>query len=259
MSIRRIIRADGRRHDELRSITIERGVNSYAEGSALIRWGGTVVHCTASLENRVPSFIKGHGTGWVTAEYSMLPRATQERNHRDRKREISGRSCEIQRLIGRSMRGAVYMGSLGERTVHIDCDVLQAAGGTRTASITAAFICLVDALRMIADADRLANIPLASQIAAVGVGLVGGHKMLDLSYEEDSTAEVDCNIAMTSAGEFIEIQSTGEKRSFSRIVLGHMIKLADDGLKRIFAMQREALDLSPDEKSLFDHLAAGEE
>ena len=255
----RIVRADGRRIDELRNITIERGVNSYAEGSALIKWGDTVVYCTATVDNCVPSFVRGGGMGWVTAEYSMLPRATRERNQRDRKEIPSGRSFEIQRLIGRSMRGAVYLGSLGERTVHIDCDVLQAAGGTRTASITAAFICLVDTLRMIARADGLANIPLASQIAAVGVGLVGGHKLLDLSFEEDSSAEVDCNVVMTSTGEFIEIQSTGEKRSFSRTVLGHMMKLADVGLKRLFEIQREALDLSPDETSLFDHLAEGEE
>ena len=255
----RVVRADGRRVDELRNITVERGVNVYAEGSALIKWGDTVVHCTATVENRVPSFIKGCSAGWVTAEYSMLPRATRERNQRERRGILRGRSFEIQRLIGRSMRGAVYLGSLGERTIHIDCDVLQAAGGTRTASITAAFLCLVDALRMIARTDKLANIPLAAQVAAVGVGLVGGHKMLDLSYEEDTTAEVDCNVVMTSAGEFIEIQSAGEKRSFSRTDLGHMIKLAADGLKRIFAMQREALDLSPDEKSLFDHFTVGEE
>ena len=255
----RIVRADGRRHNELRDITIERSVNTYAEGSALIRWGKTVVYCTATVEKRVPSFIKGSGSGWVTAEYSMLPRATHERNKRDRKELPSGRSFEIQRMIGRSMRGAVYLGSLGERTICIDCDVLQAAGGTRTASITAAFVCLVDALRMITDADKLGGIPLAAQVAAVGVGLVGGHNLLDLSYEEDSTAEVDCSIVMTSAGEFIEIQSTGEKRSFSRTDLGHMMELADTGLKHLFAIQREVLNLSPDETSLFDDLASGEE
>ena len=254
----RFIRADGRHVDELRNITIERGVNSYAEGSALIKWGDTVVYCTATVENRVPSFIRGSGTGWVTAEYSMLPRATRERNQRDRNEMPSGRSIEIQRLIGRSMRGAVYMGSLGERTIRIDCDVLQAAGGTRTASITVAFICLVDALRIIADADKLASIPLAAQIAAVGVGVVGGHKLLDLSHEEDTSAEVDCNVVMTSTGEFVEIQSTGEKCSFSRNVLDHIIKLADIGHKRLFKIQREALSLSPDETSLFDHFAAGE-
>jgi ribonuclease PH len=254
----RIIRADGRRHDELRNIAIERGMNAYAEGSVLIKWGDTVIHCTASVENEVPAFLRGSGTGWVTAEYSMLPRATQERNQRDRKGNIKGRTYEIQRVIGRSMRGAVYLGSLGERTVHLDCDVLQAAGGTRTASITAAFICLVDALRMIADTDKLGNLPLAAQVAAVGVGLVSGHKLLDLSYDEDTMAEVDCSVVMTSAGEFVEIQGTGEKRSFSRNDLGQMVKLADVGLKRLFAIQREVLNLSSDEASLFDHLAEGE-
>jgi len=241
----------------LRNIIIERSVNSYAEGSALIRWGHTVVHCTATVENRVPAFLKGGGAGWVTAEYSMLPRATQQRNQRESRGHMSGRSFEIQRLIGRSMRAAVFLGSLGEKTIHLDCDVMQAAGGTRTASITAAFVCLVDALRVIAKADKLVNIPLAAQIAAVSVGLVGGHKTLDLSYEEDTMAEVDCNVVMSSAGEFIEIQGTGEKRSFSRADLNYMMMLADVGLKRLFAIQRDVLGLSADETSLFDRLSAG--
>jgi ribonuclease PH len=252
----RIIRADGRRHDELRNITLERGVNKYAEGSSLIRWGDTIVHCTATVENRVPPFMRGGGTGWVTAEYSMLPRATQDRNQRDAKKgSPSGRGSEIQRLIGRSLRAAVYLGSLGERTILLDCDVLQASAGTRTASITAAFVCLVDALRVIAETDRLGHIPLAAQVAAVSVGLVNGDQMLDLSYEEDTMAEVDCNVVMTSAGEFVELQGTGEKRSFSRPDLDYMLGLAETGLKKLFELQREALQLSSDEAALFDHLA----
>ena len=252
----RIIRADGRRYDELRNITLERGVNKYAEGSSLIRWGDTIVHCTATVENKVPPFMRGGGTGWVTAEYSMLPRATQDRNQRDGRKGLSnGRSSEIQRLIGRSLRGAVYLGALGERTVLLDCDVLQASAGTRTASITAAFVCLVDALRVITDTDRLGNIPLAAQVAAVSVGLVKGDQMLDLSYEEDTMAEVDCNVVMTSTGEFVELQSTGERRSFSRSDLDCMLGLADTGLKKLFGIQREALSLSSDEAALFDHLA----
>jgi len=254
-----VIRADGRRHDELRNISIERGVNKYAEGSALIKCGDTAVHCTATIENRVPHFMRGGGSGWVTAEYSMLPRATQDRNQRDVQKGMpSGRGSEIQRLIGRSLRGTVYLGSLGERTIVLDCDVLQAAGGTRTASITAAFICLVDALRVIADIDRLGAIPLAAQVAAVSVGLVNGDQLLDLSYEEDSTAEVDCNVVMTSSGEFVELQGAGEKRSFSRSDLDYMLGLADVGLKKLFALQREVLELSPDEISLFDRLLMGE-
>jgi ribonuclease PH len=255
----RVIRADGRRHDELRDISIERGINRYAEGSALAKWGDTVVHCTATVENRVPSFLRGNGSGWVTAEYSMLPRATKDRNPRDvRKNSPAGRNSEIQRLIGRSLRAAVYLRSLGERTVVLDCDVLQASGGTRTASITAAFVCLVDALRVIAERDRLETVPLASQVAAVSVGLVKGDQLLDMSYEEDSMAEVDCNVVMTSAGEFVELQGTGEKRSFARSDLDYMLGLADVGLKRIFALQRDALGLSSDEISLFNRLASGE-
>jgi ribonuclease PH len=168
----------------------------------------------------------------------------------------SGRSSEIQRLIGRSLRAAVHLGSIGERTVLLDCDVLQASGGTRTASITAAFVCLVDALRRIASDDHLNTLPLASHVAAVSVGLVEGAPLLDLSYEEDKTAEIDCNVVMTSAGNFVELQCTGEKSSFSRNSLDYMLSLAETGLEKIFSVQREALALSADEEGLFDSLSS---
>jgi ribonuclease PH len=246
-------RADNRRYDELRDISIERGVNRYAEGSALIRWGDTVVNCTASVENKVPPFLRGLGSGWVSAEYSMLPRATQERNQRDVSRgKLSGRSSEIQRLIGRSIRAAVDFALLGERTILIDCDVLQASGGTRTASITVSFVCLVDALRTISAADCFDALPLTAQVAAVSVGMVDGSHLLDLSYDEDHVAEVDCNVVMTSAGEFVELQGTGERSSFSKRALDQMLSIAESGLKRVFQIQRDVLDLSETESALFD-------
>ncbi|MDR1511084.1 MAG: ribonuclease PH [Synergistaceae bacterium] len=249
------MRADGRHARELRNISLESGVNKYADGSAMIRLGDTVVYCTASIENRVPPFLRGYGSGWVSAEYSMLPRATQDRNQRDIRRGMpSGRSSEIQRLIGRSMRAAVHLGSIGERTVLLDCDVLQAAGGTRTASVTAAFVCLVDALRKIASADGLKGLPLAAHVAAVSVGLVEGSILLDLSYEEDKIAEADCNVVMTGSGDFVEVQCTGEKSPFSRKSLDCMLSLAQTGLETIFSAQREALRLSEAEARLFDSL-----
>jgi ribonuclease PH len=255
MSDGAIVRADGRRAEDLRNISLESGVNKYADGSAMIRLGDTVVYCTASIENRVPPFLRGLESGWVSAEYSMLPRATQERNQRDVRRGMqSGRSSEIQRLIGRSMRAAVHLGSIGERTVLIDCDVLQAAGGTRTASITAAFVCLVDALRKIASAGGLRALPLAAHVAAVSVGLVENDILLDLSYDEDRTAEADCNVVMTGSGNFVEVQCTGEKSSYPRKCLDRMLSLAESGLETIFSAQREALRLSPAEAELFDSL-----
>jgi ribonuclease PH len=242
-------RADGRLQNELREISIERGVNEYAEGSALIKWGGTRVHCTATVEERVPEFLRGKGSGWVTAEYSMLPRATRSRNSRENAR--GGREFEIQRLIGRALRDSVYLGSIGERTIVLDCDVLQADGGTRAASITASFVCLTDALRAIS-AGGGAPIPIGAQVAAVSVGMVNGVPLLDLSCEEDISAEVDFNVVTTSAGEFAELQGSGEKRAFSRSDLNCMIDLAREGLEWIFEIQREALGLSQEEASLFD-------
>lgn len=217
-----------------------------------MRCGGTLVHCTASVEDRVPPFMRGRGTGWITAEYSMLPRATGERTPRDiSKGKLSGRSSEIQRLIGRSLRGAVDMTMIGERTIRIDCDVLQADGGTRTASITAGFMCTVDALRSISCVDAL-----QAQVAAISAGIVGGTAMLDLCYAEDSSADVDCNVVMDSSGRFIELQGTGEGASFSRDELDEMLALAERGLAEIFDFQRRSLDLSAAERQLFASLAS---
>lgn len=250
-------RGDGRGAGELRAISIGRAVNRYAEGSAFVRWGETVVYCTASVEGKVPSFLKGTGRGWISAEYAMLPRSTHERMPREgAKGKIGGRASEIQRLIGRSLRAAVDLSRLGERTIWIDCDVLQADGGTRTASITGAFVALVDALRSVQrDAGAVAPLPLQAQIAAVSVGKISGRMLLDLCYEEDSAAEVDSNIVMNSRGEFAEFQGTGENGSFSRAELGEILTLAECGLRKIFAAQREALRLTEGEKELFDALA----
>ncbi|MDL2263037.1 ribonuclease PH [Synergistaceae bacterium OttesenSCG-928-I11] len=245
------MRPDGRRYDELRPLSADRGINRYAEGSLLLKWGNTVVHCTASVEDRVPPFMRGQGTGWVSAEYSMLPRATHERTPRDvNKGRINGRSSEIQRLIGRSLRAAVDLNRIGERTIWLDCDVLQADGGTRTASITGAFVCLVDALRTISGVDAL-----VAQVAAVSVGKVNGVSVLDLCYEEDRTAEVDCNVVMNSRGEFVELQGTGEGGFFSRAEFDEMLRLADTGLTALFELQRQALDLSASEKPIFTRVS----
>lgn len=244
-------RFDGRRPDELRPISIKRGINRYAEGSVLLSWGNTIIHCTASAEDRVPPFMRGQGSGWISAEYSMLPRATHERTPRDvNKGRVNGRSSEIQRLIGRSLRAAVDMPKLGERTIWLDCDVLQADGGTRTASITGAFICLVDALRRIACLSSL-----VSQVAAVSVGKVNGEPVLDLCYEEDRMAEVDCNVVTNSRSEFVELQGTGEGGFFSRSEFDVMLELAQSGLNTIFDLQRDVLELSSQEKVLFSNLA----
>lgn len=250
-------RPDGRAPGELRAISLERGVNRYAEGSTIVRWGDNVVYCTASLEDRVPSFIRGSGQGWVSAEYSMLPRSTRERKQRDIRRGYpDGRSNEIQRLIGRSMRAAVDLAGLGERTIWIDCDVVQADGGTRSASVTGAFVCLVDALRKIE--GELDGLPLVAQVAAVSAGKMNGTILLDLCYEEDSAAEVDCNIVKTSSGRFVEFQGTGEGGFFSGDELNEIVSVADEGLAKLYAMQRNVLELSRKERELFDVLAAEE-
>jgi ribonuclease PH len=255
-SLKQRLRADGRGFSELRAISIERGFNLYAEGSALVRWGNTVVHCTASVEDKTPAFMRGGGSGWLTAEYDMLPRATHERSQRDSRRgRINGRSSEIQRLVGRSLRAAVDLRAIGERTILLDCDVLQADGGTRTASITCAFICLVDALRTLRKALSLPGLPLAAQIGAVSAGKLDGSVLLDLCYEEDRDAATDCNIVMNSAGDFVELQGSGEGGFFSRSELEEMLLLADRGMKKIFALQKDALTLSPEENSLFEEIA----
>ena len=249
-------RADGRDLCDLRGISFERGVSRYAEGSAFVRWGNTHVLCTASVEDKVPQFLRGTGGGWVTAEYAMLPRATAQRSPRDvSKGKVNGRASEIQRLIGRSLRAAVDLSMIGERTVTIDCDVLQADGGTRTASISAGFIALFDALRFLRDSERITDIPLKNQIAAVSVGKVGGRIMLDLCYEEDSAAEVDANLVMTGRGEFIELQGTGEGGSFSASELSEIIESGRAGIKIIMDMQRCVLGLSEKEQELFDRCA----
>ena len=246
-------RADGRTPRELRPLSIERGFNLYAEGSALIRWGRTVVHCTASIEDRAPAFKRGSGTGWLTAEYGMLPRATHDRTARDVQRgRVNGRSSEIQRLIGRSLRSALDLDVIGERTVWIDCDVLQADGGTRTASISCGFVCLVDAMRALKQSASLPCLPIAAQVGAVSVGKVGGRVMIDLASEEDRSADVDCNVGANSGGEFVELQGTGENSFFSRAELDEMLHVAGDGLLKIFALQRDALSLSSEEEELFD-------
>lgn len=246
-------RIDGRARDELRQVTFERGANRYAEGSALVKWGNTHVLCTASVDEKVPPFLRGTGSGWITAEYAMLPRATQNRTMREINRgKRDARGSEIQRLIGRSLRAAVDMTRLGERMITIDCDVLQADGGTRTASISAGFIALFDALRKLRDDGKISQIPLKEQIAAVSVGKCRGKLLLDLCYDEDSTAEVDANIVMTSCGDIVEIQGTGESAAFSRCELNAMLDLAERGLAQIRAKQIETLELSDGERRLFE-------
>ena len=235
-------RADGRAPDELRTIAIEPHFLTHAEGSVLISVGNTRVICSASLEERVPPWMRGRGTGWVTAEYSMLPRATQERTQRESsKGRIGGRTHEIQRLIGRALRATIDPAKLGERTIAIDCDVIGADGGTRTASITGAWVALALALRRVADPADPKKWPLSGQIAAVSVGIVDGVPVLDLPYVEDSRAEVDMNVAMTTAGSFVEVQGTAEGKPFDRATLDLMLDLADGGIRRLFEAQRDAL------------------
>ena len=231
-------RQDGRTPSQLRPVTITLGVQKWAEGSCLVRVGDTHVICAASIEDRTPPHLRGKGTGWVTAEYSMLPRATSERTQREAARgHVGGRTHEIQRLIGRSLRGVVDLPKLGERTVSVDCDVLQADGGTRTASITGGYVALAIALRRAAMAPAL-----LSQIAAVSVGIVEGTGLLDLDYSEDSRAEVDFNVVGTDAGTYVEIQGTAEGKPFDRAGMDRLLSLADSGLAALFTAQREAID-----------------
>jgi len=235
-------RADGRARDELRPLTIEAGVLPHAEGSALITLGNTKVICAATVEPEVPRWLRGRGTGWVTAEYAMLPRATAERTPRESiKGRIGGRTHEIQRLIGRSLRAATNMAKLGERNIILDCDVIQADGGTRTASITGAYVALAQALRALQAQGAIREWPLERQVAAVSVGYVGGWPLLDLAYEEDSRAETDMNVVMTDAGTFVEIQGTAEAAPFSRADLEKLLSLAEQGIRRMFEEQRRAL------------------
>ncbi len=232
-------RIDGRANDELRQVSIEMGAQPYAEGSALISVGDTRVLCAVSVEDGVPPFLRGTGRGWATAEYSMLPRATLTRSRRET--TPRGRTQEIRRLIGRSLRAALDLDMLGERTLTVDCDALQADGGTRTASITGGYVALVQALGWMRRRGMLEKSPIVSGVAAVSVGIVDGQAALDLRYEEDRRAAVDFNVAMTHAGQFIELQGTAESEPFSRAQLGDMLALAESGIRRLAEIQRAAV------------------
>ncbi len=232
-------RPDGRTARQLRPLVLERRANPYAEGSCLIRMGGTLVHCTASVETGVPPFKKGSGEGWVTAEYAMLPRATVERTQRER-HGAGGRTQEIQRLIGRSLRAAMDTMAFGEHTIRVDCDVLQADGGTRTASITGGCVALADACAWLAERNGIAS-PLGRLVAAVSVGVVDNEERLDLAYLEDRDAAVDANIVMLHPDRFVEVQGTGEHGTFNRAQLDRLLDLAGSGIAELFAAQRQAL------------------
>ncbi|MGD0355090.1 MAG: ribonuclease PH [Dehalococcoidia bacterium] len=233
-------RIDGRGNDELRPVKITLGYQDYPEGSALIQMGNTRVVCAVSVEDRVPPFLKGKGTGWVTAEYGMLPRATHTRSSRNPDRQ-GGRAQEIQRLIGRSLRAAVDMDVLGERTFTVDCDVLQADGGTRTASITGAYVALFQAIAKLRKQGIYKVMPFKCAIAAISVGVVDRVKLLDLCYDEDFRAGVDFNVVMTDKGDFVELQGTAEGKPFSKETVDGLIVLADKGIKELFEEQKEAL------------------
>jgi ribonuclease PH len=234
-------RHDGRAPDALRPVKFTRAFTRYAEGSVLVEFGHTRVLCTASIEEGVPGFLRGKGQGWVTAEYGMLPRATHTRGAREAaKGKQSGRTQEIQRLIGRSLRAALNLAALGERTVTLDCDVLQADGGTRTASVTGAYVALADACAQLVAQKGIVN-PLHGQVAAISVGIVGGRSVLDLDYVEDSSAETDMNVVMNSGGGFIEVQGTAEGHPMRRDEVDVLLELATRGTARLFELQREAL------------------
>ena len=239
------MRVDGRRTDALRPVAISTGVNKYAEGSVLIAMGDTRVLCTASVEESVPPFRRGSGAGWVTAEYGMLPRATGTRNVREAARgRLGGRTQEIQRLIGRSLRAVVDMAQLGERTVWLDCDVLQADGSTRTASITGAYVALHGAMQHLVQQGVLSSLPLTDSVAAVSLGIFQEVPYLDLNYDEDSTSEADLNIVMTGSGRLVEIQGTAERHPFTEEELVRTLTLARYGIEQLVAAQRTALGLS---------------
>ena len=235
-------RPSGRAPEQLRTVAIERGFTRHAEGSVLVRFGDTRVLCTASVENRVPGFLRGKGEGWVTAEYGMLPRATHTRGDREAARgKQGGRTLEIQRLIGRSLRACVDRVALGERTITLDCDVLQADGGTRTAAITGAYVALVDAVRWLQARKDIARDPIVGAVAAVSVGIFRGVPVLDLDYPEDSDCDTDMNVVMNDGGGFIELQGTAEGHAFRRDELDALLALAEKGCGELFAAQRAAL------------------
>ncbi|MBB5209329.1 ribonuclease PH [Chiayiivirga flava] len=235
-------RPSGRAPDELRQVRIERGFTRHAEGSVLVSFGETRVLCTASVENRVPPFLRGKNEGWVTAEYGMLPRATNTRNSREAASgKQGGRTVEIQRLIGRSLRACIDRGALGERTVTLDCDVLQADGGTRTAAITGAYVALVDAMDWLRRRGEISRDPVFGAVAAVSVGVFGGVPVLDLDYAEDAKCDTDMNVVMNDGGGFIELQGTAEGHAFRRDELDALLALASKGVTELFAAQRAAL------------------
>ncbi len=236
------MRQDGRIPQELRPVTITRNYLAHAEGSVLIEVGMTKVICAATVEDRVPPFLKGKGEGWITAEYGMLPRATNQRTQREVVRgKPSGRTMEIQRLIGRALRSAIDLKRLGERTLWLDCDVIQADGGTRTASITGAFVAMVDALDSIRQKGIIERLPVTDYLAATSVGIVDGTPLLDLAYEEDSRAQVDMNLVMTGAGGLVEIQGTGEEGPFSKDQFESLMRLAESGVEQLIGIQRASL------------------
>jgi len=236
-------RADGRAWDELRPVRITPRYQSFAEGSALIELGKTRVLCSVSVEERVPTFLRGEGGGWITAEYSMLPRATVTRSPRDSSLgRVAGRNQEIQRLIGRSLRAITDLTALGERTLIVDCDVLQADGGTRTAAITGSYVALHQAMLTLANMGILSSIPLKSAVAATSVGIVHSYRLLDLCYDEDCNAEVDFNVVMTSKGEFVEVQGKAEAKPFSKETIDSLLSLAEKGIKELFEIQQAALE-----------------
>ncbi|MDB4561744.1 ribonuclease PH [bacterium] len=234
-------RSDGRTPDQLRPITFERGFTNHAQGSVLTCFGETRVLCTAFVQESVPHFLKGKGGGWVTAEYSMLPSSTHDRKAREKGTRVDGRSVEIQRLIGRALRAVVDLKALTERTIWVDCDVLQADGGTRTAAISGAYVALHDALTRLDEQRKLRSWPLVSQLGAVSVGVVRGTPMADLCYKEDSKAESDMNLVMTGDGKFVEVQGAAEGAPFDRSELNQLIDLGEAGIRRIFELQNEAL------------------
>ncbi len=240
----RLQRTDGRQRGEIRPVNVTRPFIKHADGSVLMEMGDTKVICTASIEEKVPPFLRNKGQGWVTAEYAMLPRATHERTPREASRgKQSGRTLEIQRLVGRALRAVTDMTAMGERTIWIDCDVIQADGGTRTASITGAFIALADAFAKLKDKKIIPAIPLTDYLAAISVGKVGAQSMVDLCYEEDSMAEVDMNLVMTGKGRLVEVQGTAERGTFGKDDLDEFLALGWDGIQRLVKMQKDLVTI----------------
>ena len=236
------MRPDGRQPDQLRPYVLERGFAKFAEGSGLVKMGDTHMLVTATVEDRVPPFLKGQGKGWVTAEYSMLPRSGRQRNQRDLMKP-NGRSMEIQRLIGRAVRSVVEFEKMGERTITVDCDAIRADGGTRTAAITGAYVAVYDAMRWMIDQRMMRTIALREPLAAISVGIYRGQEVVDLNYDEDSNADTDMNVVMTESGKFVEIQGTAEQDPFSAETLGKMLKLAKKGIDELIRSQKQVLGI----------------